>query len=242
MIMYHSITFGDKNTWTDWDLVPTSRPAFVMPEFKSQEIDLPGGNGSIDVSMSLTGYPLYQNRKGTFEFIVVNDTYAEVEIHKPWQELYSEIANYLHGKKMKAVLEDDPDWYYEGYFTLDSWENGEHYSTVTIGYNVGPFKWYKDETEFIDNYVGNTYRHWRTTDEDYGKIPVMPTFTVGSTSGTGMMFHWTNRVTGVTREETYVNGTFSIPDFVLYGPETDLRYHSVSASGTFKAVYRKGSL
>ena len=60
--MYHSITFGDKNTWDDWHLIPSKRPSFNPPNVKSQYVDIPGGNGVLDLTESLTGYPLYNTR------------------------------------------------------------------------------------------------------------------------------------------------------------------------------------
>ena len=60
--MYHSITFGDKNTFDDWHLIPTSRPVIAPPPFRSHTEDIPGGFGSLDLSEALTGYPLNDNR------------------------------------------------------------------------------------------------------------------------------------------------------------------------------------
>lgn len=99
--MYHSITFGTKNTWDDWHLIPTTRPVFNPPTVKASTIDLPGGDGVLDLTEFIAGRPLYNNRTGSFEFIADNDFMR-------WEELYSEILNYLHGRSLKAVLEDDP--------------------------------------------------------------------------------------------------------------------------------------
>ena len=130
---YHSITIGNKNTWDDWHLVPSSRPSFAMPQVKTSYIDLPGGDGVLDLTTSLTGRPMYGNRQGSFEFIVMND-YGE------WYERYSDIATYLHGKEYRAILDDDPEYYYEGRFAVNQWKTGKNYSTITINYNVGPYK------------------------------------------------------------------------------------------------------
>lgn len=131
--MYHSITFDDKNTWDDWHLIPSSRPTVSMPEVKTKYIDLPGANGSLDLTSFLTGRPLYSPRTGNFEFIVMND-------YGNWIDRYSEIANYLHGQVRKMFLEDDEEFYYEGRFTVDKWQSGTHNSSVTISYNVYPYK------------------------------------------------------------------------------------------------------
>lgn len=131
--MYHSITIGDKNTWDDWHLVPLSRPFFSPPIPKTNFVDIPGGDGSIDLSTALSGRTVYENRTGTIEFMIVNG-------YKEWFILYSEIMNYLQGRKLRAVLEDDPGFYYEGRFWLKTWKSGEHYSSITMEYNVSPYK------------------------------------------------------------------------------------------------------
>lgn len=98
--MYHSITFGEKNTWDDWHLIPTSRPVFNPPPTETHMIKIPGANGVLDLSESLTGYPIYENRTGSIEFIVENG-------HERWDIAYSDIMDYIHGKQMRAILEDD---------------------------------------------------------------------------------------------------------------------------------------
>lgn len=130
--MYHSITFGDKNTWDDWRLVPASRPLFNPPAQKVKTLDIPGGDGVIDLSQALTGYPVYQNRTGSIEFIVMND-------FKPWHMAYSDIMDYLHGQTMRAILEDDPEYFYEGRFTVNAWKSektGRGSSSTTMSARI----------------------------------------------------------------------------------------------------------
>lgn len=131
--MYHSITFGDKNTWDDWHLIPESRPLFLPPDVKTKYVDIPGADGHKDISEALTGEPLYENRTGDITFYVMNG-------YQEWYLLYSEIMNYLHGQKMKAFLEDDPTFYYEGRFSVNEWESDKDHSKIVISYNVSPYK------------------------------------------------------------------------------------------------------
>ena len=130
---YHSITIGDKNTWDDWHLVPTSRPLVTPPNVNTSYVTVPGASGSLDLTEALTGYPTYSNRSGSWEFLVMNG-YGE------WYARYSEIMAYLHGKKMRAILDDDPNYYYEGRFSVASWSSPKNWSHITINYNVGPYK------------------------------------------------------------------------------------------------------
>ena len=111
--MYHSITIGEKNTWDDWHLIPSSRPLFNPPPVKTNYIEIPGGDGIIDLTTALTGRPVYGNRTGSWDFYVENGW-------MDWHVLYSEIMVYLHGQKFQAILEDDPDYYYEGRFDVNA--------------------------------------------------------------------------------------------------------------------------
>ena len=131
--MYHSITFGTKNTWDDWHLIPTSRPLFNPPSVKTNLIEIPGGDGALDLTTALAGRPLYKNRTGSIEFYVDND-------FRDWTVLYSEIMIYLHGHKMRAVLEDDPNYFYEGRFAVNAWKSNKDRSSLVIDYDVNPYK------------------------------------------------------------------------------------------------------
>lgn len=141
--MYHSITFGDKNTWTDWHLVPTSRPVIAPPKPKTQYVDIPGADGSIDLTESLAGRPVFSNREGTLEFIVLNDFNVD-DYNYNWIDVYTDILQYLHGRSMRMILEDDPKYYYEGRFEVNSWTSDANNSKISINYIVSPYKYLID--------------------------------------------------------------------------------------------------
>lgn len=185
--MYHSITFGDKNTWDDWHLVPSSRPVIAPPDVKSKTVDIPGADGELNLTDLLNGRPTYQNRTGSIEFIVVNDYWD-------WDVAYSTIMNYLQGKSMKMVLEDDPAYYYEGRFAVSEWRSDKSWSLITIDYNVYPYKkelsatdedWLWDsfdfETQIIQNGLKNlTVDGTLTVTVEGSPQPVAPVITVSA--------------------------------------------------------------
>lgn len=153
--MYHSVTFGEKNTWDDWHLIPTTRPVVLPPSVRTKYVEIPGMDGNIDITEALTGRPSYGNRTGSMEFITDVDFMS-------WEHLYSRIMNYLHGKRMKMTLEDDPGYYYEGRFSINQWKSDKLWSTITIGYDVGPWKrsttstsepWHWDPFDFENGVV-----------------------------------------------------------------------------------------
>lgn len=151
----HSITFGKKNTWKDWKLIPAQRPSFAPPLPKNNFMKIPGGNGIIDLSESLTGYPIYQDRTGSWEFIVSDQV-------TPWQDIYSEIMNYLQGKRFNAVLEDDKYFHYEGRFWVNEERSDPEASKIVIEYDVYPYK--REPTSSIEPWL------WDPFDFKYGVI------------------------------------------------------------------------
>lgn len=61
--------------------------------------------------------------------------------YKEWYQTYSDIMDYLHGRTMRAILEDDKEYFYEGRFTINEWKSSKDWSRIVIDYSLGPYKW-----------------------------------------------------------------------------------------------------
>lgn len=253
--MYHSITFGDKNTWNDWRLVPSSRPVFNPPAQKTKTLEIPGGDGVIDLSQALTGYPVYQNRSGSIEFIVMND-------FKPWHMAYSDIMDYLHGQTMRAVLEDDPEYFYEGRFTINNWKSQKDWSRITIDYNVGPYKW--SLLSSIDDWLWDPFNFQngiirpmlfkdiavttakltrRLEAVLFGRAPVCPRFIVSTTAGNGVHIRFVNPQLKLDITKLLFDGEVQIPEFVFFGNQgAIIDLWCDSGTGTVSVDFRQGRL
>lgn len=250
--MIQSVTFGYKNTWDDWKILPVERPVFAPPKPKTTYIDVPGGNGALDLSESLAGYPVYENRTGSFKFRVMND-YVE------WHERYTEIMEYLHGRSMNAILADEPAYFYKGRFTVDSWESGDTWSLITIGYTVDPYKWsivssvdpwlwdpFNFETGIIweqsfSNITINSPNSWTSNTFDgilFGKAPISPVFHVSNSDGLTARF--VNAYLGIDETVYLVDGDNSVPDFVFYGQSSYTLM--LKGVGTLSIEFRIGRL
>ncbi len=220
--MYHSITFEEKNTWDDWHLIPSSRPLFNPPAVKTNYIDIPGGDGILDLTTALAGRPLYKNRTGSIEFYVENG-------FKDWTVLYSEIMVYLHGQKMRAILEDDPGYYYEGRFNVNAWKSDKDRSIITIDYDVGPYK--KDILSADEDWLWDPFNFETGVIRYYKEIPIKGTYTVrviGDVMPICPLI--TCSVGGMTvtfEGETYelVKGAQTVRAIVLKNGENQLTFH-----------------
>ena len=230
---------GIANTWDDWKILPVERPVFSPPQQKTTYIDVPGGNGALDLSESLTGFPVYSNRSGSFKFRVMND-------YGNWSDRYSEMMTYLHGRTLYAILEDDSMWFYKGRFSVDSWDSGDTWSQITIGYNVEPYKWSVDSSidpwrwdpfNFnTDAMLSDTFHNiqistnksnsneWKTLEFDgglFGTVPISPTFKITNKEA--------NRSITLSYKDEYFGndsvdlllreGDNYIPEIVFYGQQ-----------------------
>ena len=157
--MYHSINIGNKNTWTDWHLIPASRPVVAPPEPDFNYFEIPGTDGVVDLTETIAGRVTYRNRTGSWEFIVDND-------HEPWDVIYTNILNYLHGRRFSIILEDEPNYTYEGRLSLNEWRSDPDYSRIVIEYNINPYKeetfghgyddWLWDPFDFVTGYIDDS--------------------------------------------------------------------------------------
>lgn len=228
----NGVTFGDKHSYRDWGLILKSRPAISPPSPKTLYIDIPGSDGVLDLTESLTGDVKFENRTITCEFNVIDS-------RKRWSNIYSEILDYLHGQRIKIILDEDPTYYYVGRFQVNEWKSDKVTSLITIEGNVEPYKsevcgslddWEWDSFNFETGII----RQWKDlTVEDSLTITivgtrktVVPSFIVQSNDSSGMTVTFdgrtynlsdgVNRVVNINiKQETQTlvftgNGTVSI--------------------------------
>lgn len=193
--VYKFKNFGENivNTLRDWHIVPLGRPVVNPPEQKLTTIDIPGANGILDISNSLTHYPVFNNRTGSMKFAMLVD-------ETDWLTCYTKMLRFLQGNNVKMIMEDDPKYYYEGRVYVDNWDskNDGTWSEVTIGYDLQPYRrsirtsiddWLWDpfnfETDVVTDTVFNAIRIDADDDWDVhdftgliDMMPVMPLFTV----------------------------------------------------------------
>lgn len=194
----HTITIGDKNTWTDWHLIPSSRPLVVPAQPKYTFTDIPGMNGSLDTTESLLNYVTYKNREGSWEFFVENDK------EETWAELLSIIAMDTAGQRLKVVLNDDPNWYYMGRVFVNNWASEQIASKITLNYNLEPFKY--------SNY--STLGDWLWDPFNFKKDNCYNWTNIQVTGKKTLSFYWPG---GAVNPAIKVSGTTAGMDFTFSG-------------------------
>lgn len=132
--MEAGIVFDDKwHTYRDWGLELIS-VYIPMPATKTYPIDVPGGDGSIDMTEA-NGRAAYSDREGLelLFYFIEND-------RPSWFHKQSEVATYVHGKKVKLILDDEPDHYYIARLSVNGKRLNPLIGEITMTGTAEPFK------------------------------------------------------------------------------------------------------
>ena len=210
------IRFDGFHTWDDFSLVLSPNPKIEAPTPKTETIEIPGADGELDLS-EYFGDIKFKNRMLTFSFSTL------VPKSEFWT-LFSTIQDALHGKKMRVILDDDPEFYYYGRVSVSDWKAEKNIGKIVIEVDAEPYKYRLRPTTVSMPVNGTQYivcrnlRKW-----------VVPVFT--TTADMEIVFD------GKTYSATA--GTFTIPDLQLKQGENILK---ITGTGTVTIEYQEGGL
>lgn len=128
----NGITFGKFHTFRAWGLL-MQRHEITPPIPRRRKVQILGRHGSLDISKALTGEVMYDNRTLTAEFVLMSD-------RSTWKEMEEEVYEAIHGKELRIVLDDDPNFYYTGFVEVAKWQPGHTTVAVTITADLDPHK------------------------------------------------------------------------------------------------------
>lgn len=237
--MIYGVTFIDgdvtRHTYKDFGLFQVGASHLSAPEVQKRYIQIPAMDGHIDATQSLDGFVHYNTRSfvGTFKCIARRSE---------WKGIYSRLLNFLHGKAMRAIFDDEPNNYIQGRFEVGEPDFQKEYFTVPISGEVDPYRylmfdslgdWLFDPFSFSDGYAWD-YKDIEidgTTDVIVmaSEMPVSPTFTCSSA------------MTLVVDGTTYnlPSGVSVAPALIIKDREYTFRF---TGSGTVTIYFTGGSL
>lgn len=165
------------------------------PSPKSHTVDIPSGNGVLDLSETLLGDIAYQNRINTYTFYIL-------EVSDP-EQVINDVVNFLHGKRRKYVFSLDPAYTYTGRFTVTSVERKNSLMGLVLIFHVSvdtePYKKRADQVIRASAMGGTIVRC------PSGRMPVHPT--IETPVETTIVFNG---------QETVVPaGTWSLPKIIF---------------------------
>lgn len=155
---------GDIDLTSRFQLILIDGYDLDPPEPKTYTVDIPGGNGVIDLTESLTDDVVYDNRKQKFTFKLI---YPE-----DFEKVKTQISNLLHGKAFDYKITMDPEYTYHGRFTVESYSHeaytGGILGEIVISIDANPYKVKKHCIYKLNATGGKEYRL------ESGRRPVHP--------------------------------------------------------------------
>ena len=228
-----TVTFGTKNSYDDFGLILTDKD-IGFPEPKLEEVDVIGADGVIDLSEVLNDDIKYKTRKLQFTFTVLKG-------NKYWASTVADVANYLHGKKLRIQMDFDPAYYYTGRCKINSFKTSKRLCTITIDAECEPYrldingngeKWLWDTFSFQNGFIRvnavTVNGSLKVNLQNQRKI-VSPTFTCS----TAMTVTFDGVTYNLPKGKTQVLGIR-----LQYGTN----YVTFKGNGTVKIEYQGGAL
>lgn len=216
--MLYGTLFGTIHSDTDLHLIPETTK--VSPaEPKISLVEIPGGNGSLDLTEALGAGVAYHDRAIKWAFTLYPGT--------DWGSKRSEVANALSGKRLKIIIDDDPTWYYDGRISVNAYKSDKLYHQITIEATCAPYKRKLTESaisaELSTELVGISCA--------IGQMPLVPLITVAQETVVQYGEYST----------TIQAGTHLLPDLLMSGIQT-IKAKVTDGTGTISITWREGSL
>lgn len=194
----------------------------VQPaEPKLNLIDIPGANGSKDISEQPAGRMMYKDRTITWTFALYPGD--------KWETKHAEVSNALNGLRCTIHLGTDWDWYYEGRLVVKEYNVDKALRQITVEAICKPYK-RKFALSGGDFEVTTERADIRLHNE---QLPVVPDFYADVEAE----ITWQGSSV-VIAPETW----FSSLDIELPKGESVIGLRATSAPGKVRILYREGSL
>lgn len=221
------IFYNDKNmynTYYNWNLILTSK-TITPPEVKTNNVEIDGMNGSLDLTEALSGEPVYKNRTVSATF------WTDVGKRTERESLVQEIILTLHGQHFNIIEPDAPDKHFIGRISVKSYENNLAYLTFTIDCTCEPYRY------------GNQQRSvrlmWKNGIHNFGRKTIIPTFRAMEDISINIVFN----------ENTYTiikdkGSVFDIPEIKLKHGVNNMicTPHNAMTIGNINLNFREGYL
>lgn len=230
----YGVLFNDTHSLNDLGMY-LKKKVIHEPDVQTNFVKVPQRDGAIDLTESLTGQVKYNNRLIELEFTLVDrfDSYPT---------RFSVIANFLHGKKMKIIFDDDNSYFYIGRLTVTASETEKSLGIIKISADCEPYKydligtdedWLWDPFDFEDGII-----------QEFVDILIDGTETIGIIAKRQVTYptiitDTAMKVTFLGVEHDLLVGENKMYDILLTEGENSLIFNG---HGTISIRYRGGSL
>lgn len=212
------ITFGGLHSYQDLHLILASKE-IGSPTVKTREIEIEGADGSLDLT-EFFGEPKYENRTHKFQF-------STIVPPAQFLSLFSVVENALHGKKLRVILDDDPQFFYIGRIHVSHFTNERNVGIIGIECDCEPYKYKVDKTVVSVDISGAT-----AVILPNSRKRVVPEVLIATDGSLRIEYQGSNIW-------DLGSGSFTLPELELAEGENTV---TVTGTGTVTFTYQEGSL
>ena len=215
--MLHGVVIDGVDTLQEYGLILLADLSEGEAEPKTEFLDIPGGNGSLDLSESPQGRPVYKMRDISFTLFRAVDSTA-------LEELRAALARRWHGREVTLQLPTDAGHYYRGRMRIGS-TSGYNSGKIPISMRVQPWK-LKNTVTNISKAVNGI----GTVSLSNECMPVSPSVSASAP----VTISWGTNSVSIDAGENW-----SIPTLVLEAGITEL---TITGTATVRFTYQEGCL
>lgn len=217
--MARGIDFGGVHSHRDLNLILQEiEESPANP--KLNLIDIPGGDGSKDLSEQPSGRVVYGDRTITWVFGLYPG--------ESWPAKHRQVSRALNGQRLKITQDEDPGYYYDGRVSVKTYSRDMTLRQITVEAVCSPYMLKQLETVRTES-LSTTERSIILANECK---PVFPQITLTAPS-----------VIGFNGNSFSLNaGTHRLLDIELQAGVNTLTARTTSGSGTITIKYQEGAL
>lgn len=162
-MIHQSVSINGIDMLSTYGMALANRHCVQPPVPKTIYQDVPGADGSLDLSTAIAGRIIYERRVITLNFG------CGYPMDK-WPEVFSEILRNFHGREGKLIFDDDPMYYYAGRMTVSEYSRARTLGTFTISVNADPYKY--ELTASDEDWLWDSFSFEKGVVRDYRELEV----------------------------------------------------------------------
>lgn len=217
--MARGTDFGGVHSSTNLHLI--QQKVDVQPaEPKLNLIEIPGADGSKDLSTQPAGRVVFKDREIEWTFALYPG--------ESWETKHSQVSGALNGRSCRITLDTDPGYYYKGRLTVSKHKVDGLLRQIIIKATCHPYKLKRQETT-VTSGLTTEYQALTLTNS---RKPAIPTITVTAET----TLKWKGNT------YTVAAGEHKILDIELSEGDNTLEAKVASGTGSITVVYQEGAL
>lgn len=203
------------------DLLLIQQSVEVQPaEPKLNLVNIPGADGSKDLSEQPAGRVVYKDRKISWTFALYPG--------ENWDTKHSQVSNAINGRRVKITLDTDPDYYYLGRVVVKKYKVDNTLRQITVEATCQPYKLRQLSTS-VSQGLAASYKTLRLLND---RKPVIPTITLTAPA----TVRWKGQTYSLN------TGEHKVLDIELQEGENLLEVLAPGGSGRCTITYQEGAL